>query len=139
MRSKDSIFYVLCYQTPKPQEPLFSIYHDPPFHAPLQQGAQHTHVTLVLPALEEISLILQILTDSDNQTNTCQCQVTLTWNVLFSMESKESKSDTWIEAPDLSQLGFGGKLFDHSDLHFLIQNMRMVIIITIHGCKENKI
>lgn len=102
MRSKDSIFYVLCYQTPKPQEPLFSIYHAPPFHAPLQQGAQHTHVTLVLPALEEISLILQILTDSDNQTNTCQCQVTLTWNVLFLMESKGSKSETWIEAPDRS-------------------------------------
>ena len=97
------------------------------------------NATLVLPALEEISLILQILTDSDNQTNTWQCQVTLTWNVLFLTESKGRKSETWIEAPDLSQLGFGGKLFDLSDLHFLVQNIRMVIIITILGCKENKI
>ena len=36
-----------------------------------------------------------------------------------------------LEVPDLSQHGCGGKLFDFSDLHFLIQKIRMAIITTM--------
>lgn len=66
-------------------------------------------MTVLLPALGKISLISQILTDSDNQTKTPQFQVIVTWNALSLIELKGRKSETWIDARNLSPLGYRGQ------------------------------
>lgn len=74
LRSKEIYFFF--YQIPNPQELLFFFfYHTPSVSTPLRQGAQGTSEP---PALEEASLLLQILHDANNQVKTLKCQMILT-------------------------------------------------------------
>ena len=50
---------------------------------------------------------------------------------MYCSRLSQKEGNKKLEVPDLSQRGCGGKLFDFSDPHFLIQKIRMAVITTM--------
>lgn len=70
--------------------------------------------------------------DSDSQIKRLQGQVTLPWNVVSWLSKKKGNQKPQI----YHNRDWEGKLFDLSELNFFNQKKRMVMIITIRGCKD---